>query len=300
MTGRKGHLRFKGISDRTARSYRKEVHRFFVWLELEHLEIPNEVSHLDTLVGEYINVMYQDGDSLSQAGWLLSGLKRFIPSLRHELPTGQQYYNNWVRDHIPQRALPMPWHVLKGLAGAAWNAGHQDLALCLLLGYTFFLRTTEMVTLRIEDIIVSRRFGQIVLTLRQTKTSKQFAQTLVLRHRPLCQVIPAACAHLPTSGPVWRHTARQFRLAFSALLSHFDLSPHGFSLYSIRRGGATHCYVRARDLHQVAIQGRWKDLRTARIYLDDARATLLKFSLPPHLSHALAQATSCWAPLLPG
>jgi site-specific recombinase XerD len=103
------HPKFKGIAPKTARAYRKEIYRFFQYLSSEEVEIPSDVSLLDFLVSEYINVLYQEGDSISQAGWLLSGLKRFIPKLRFRLPTSQQYYNNWLRDHVPMRAVPMPW-----------------------------------------------------------------------------------------------------------------------------------------------------------------------------------------------
>ena len=212
--------------------------------------------------------MFQEGDSLSQAGWLLSGLKRFLPRLRFQLPTAQQYYQNWLRDHVPHRAVPMPWLVAKALASAAWANGHIDLSVLILLGFAFFLRSMEMITLRAENITVDERSHQIVLTLVETKTSKQFQQSLVLRHGGLVKIIAAARSRLPLDGPIWQYSPHLFRQSFSTLLNHFHLTSFNFSLYSLRRGGATHSYTQSRDLNAVAIQGRWKDLRTARIYLD--------------------------------
>ena len=289
------HLKFKGIAPKTARAYRKEIHRFFQYLSSEEVEIPSDVSLLVFLVSEYINVLYQEGDSISQAGWLLSGLKRFIPKLRFRLPTSQQYYNNWVRDHVPMRAVPMPWLVVKGLAGLAWQLGHHDMAALLLVGFCFFLRTMEFITLPRQNIVIDLHTEQVVVTLEKTKTSKQFQQSLVLRHGGLARILMTLYPQLPAKGPIWSTSPKSFRDCFTRLLRHFALHSFDFSLYSIRRGGATHFYTATRDLHYVTLQGRWKDVRTARIYLDDARATLLKLALPPPVTQALQDAAAPWS-----
>ena len=290
----KAHLKYKGITNKTVRCYKKEINRFFLYLEGEGMPLPQTVSQLDYWLGEFINYLYQSGDSLTQAGWVLSGFKRFMPQLKHALPCAQQYYGNRVRDHIPTRALPLPWQVVQAMAACAWQAKHHDVALLLLLGFTFYLRTMEMLSLKVEDVIFSPRNHQVVITLAQTKTSRQFTQRVVLRHRGLVAICQEAFLFLPAQGPIWRHSAATFRRCFQSLLSHLHLGDYGFSAYSIRRGGATHFYVTTRDLNYVAIQGRWKDLRTARIYLDDSRASLLKLSFPPPLLDRLASLSSFW------
>ena len=293
--GPKQHLKYKGIAPKTARCYKKEIHRFFLFLEAEGEPLPSHVSRLDFLLGEFTNTLYQEGDSLTQAGWLLSGFKRFMPQIKYQIPTAQQYYNNWLRDHVPLRAIPLPWVTLGAIASVAWRSNHRDLAVLLLLGFSFFLRTMEFVTLRREDIVFDRRSGRVVVTLHKTKTSRQFQQSLVLHHPALVNILATAMPSLPTSGQIWRGSAASFRRCFHLLLSELQLGDVGFSLYSIRRGGATHLYAATRDLNYVTLQGRWKDFRTARIYLDDARATLLKLSFPPPVSHHLLQLARFWS-----
>ena len=288
------HLKYKGIAPKTSRVYRKEVDRFFQYLSAESIVLPSCLTDLDAILAEYVNVMYQNGDSLTQAGWLLSGLRRFLPEVRFRIPTAQQYYQNWVRDHVPFRAVPLPWLVVKALSAAAYQSGHKDLAVLLLLAFCFFLRSVEFITLRRDQIVLDLQTGQVILTLERTKTSKQFQQSLVLRHRKLTNLLAKALTGLPSSGPIWPYSAAQFRSCFTALLDHFALVPYNFSLYSIRRGGATHSYVQSRDLNSVAIQGRWRDLKTARIYLDDARATLVKLSFAPPISHHLTATAAFW------
>lgn len=51
-------------------------------------------SEVDAAVAHYVNTLYQEGDSLAQAGHFLSGLKRFLPHLRLRLPTSSQNFRN--------------------------------------------------------------------------------------------------------------------------------------------------------------------------------------------------------------
>lgn len=272
----KAHLKFKGITHRTATIYRKEVQKFLRYAEAELGRLPQEADELDQCMAEYINALYQDGEAVSHAGWLLSGFKRFVPSVP------QQYYNNWIRDHIPQRAVPMPWEVAKLIAAKACELGHFDLALLLLLGFAFFLRTMELIFLTTEDIHLDAAASHVVVTLAATKTSRRAAQSLVIQNSTMVQMVQHLLPKLP-KGKIWRFSPKGFRQCYAELLHHVGADPCGFTVYSLRRGGATHSYIQTKSLDYVAVLGRWKDYRTARIYLDDARAVLLKMSFPHDL-----------------
>ena len=78
---------------------------------------------------------------------------------------------------------------------------------------------------------------------------------------------------------LWAWSMSRFRQCFSAYCSSvetLELVP-----YSLRRGGATYFYTKTDSLHAVMVRGRWRDQATARIYLDDARASLILFWLSP-------------------
>ena len=215
----KTHLRFKGITSRTATLYKREVNRFLRYAVAEKGSLPSQVEVLDELLGEYINELYQEGEPISHAGWLLSGFKRFAPDLRKSLVTGQQFYVNWLRDHVPFRAVPMPWSVAKMLAACACQHQTPDLGLLLLLGFSFFLRTMEMVSLSSDDIHVDPLSSSVVITLQHTKTSRNSVQSLVLHRLP--------------KGKIWRYTPSGFRKCFRELLSSVGALPCEFSVYSI-------------------------------------------------------------------
>ena len=40
---------------------------------------------------------------------MLSELQRFMQSLKGQLPTASQYYQNGARGHLPTRAAPLRW-----------------------------------------------------------------------------------------------------------------------------------------------------------------------------------------------
>ena len=90
-----------GAQKRTVQLYRREVSLFFEYLEFMRLPLPSSYPLLDQRVADYINHLFQEGESISKAGWLLSGLRRFYPRVRKELCLAQQWYTNWAREHTP-------------------------------------------------------------------------------------------------------------------------------------------------------------------------------------------------------
>ena len=53
---------------------------------------------------------------MSAAGHTLSGIKRFIPELKLQLPVSTQYFRNWQRCHKPVKAFPVSWELLQAMA----------------------------------------------------------------------------------------------------------------------------------------------------------------------------------------
>ncbi len=232
--------------------------RFFEYLEREEIEIPATAVDLDERMSEFINVLYQEGESISHAGWLLSGMKRFLPRVRRDLLTSQQFYNNWVRDHTPVRAVPFPWVVVRMMAGLAFRAGHPDVALLLLLGFSFFLRTMEMLNLVSTDVVVDPFRGATFVALKNTKTPRQYQQSLAFQNPQLARLVVLLKRSVPLEGVIWRYSPYTFRQCFTLLLEELHLGHLNFSIYSLRRGGATHSYVQSQNLDKVARQGRQK------------------------------------------
>ena len=59
------HLRFAGLQRRTLRAYRQGLDRFMLFAKVEKLPLRTQ-KQLDVAVGEYLNALFQEGDSLAQ------------------------------------------------------------------------------------------------------------------------------------------------------------------------------------------------------------------------------------------
>lgn len=274
------HLRYAGISERTLRIYKREVAYFFNYLELHDVSLPRSFARLDAEVAEYINHLYQEDEAISRAGWLLSGLKRLYPRVRRELAISQQWYNNWCRSHTPHRATPLTWQITQAFIGLCLEQRWFRLALLLLTGFIFFLRLGEILALEFEDFAIHRGESTVLIRIAASKTSPLAQQSLVHEDATLASLVSHILRLLPSAGRVWLFSATYFRTCFKAFNDFFNLGPYNFVPYSIRRGGATYFYILFGSLDRVVTRGRWKDVNTARIYLDDARATFIRMQLP--------------------
>ena len=79
--------------------------------------------------------MYQEGEPISYAGDLLSGVSRWLPGSKAKIPTARLWFKSWGREVVRMRALPIPVKIIKGLAGVALAMGRPDLAALLPLGF---------------------------------------------------------------------------------------------------------------------------------------------------------------------
>lgn len=181
------HLKYVGIRPRTLRLYRFEALQFFSYLATLGLGLPSTFARLDDLLAEYINFLLQEGESISRVGWVLSGFCRFYPRVRKELAVSQQWYNNWTRAHVPERAPPITWKILRAGVALCEKENWSHLGATLLMGFIFMLRTQEMLLLTTDDILFLN--GTIAIRLVATKTSRQYEQSLSFDDSKLVRIL---------------------------------------------------------------------------------------------------------------
>ena len=278
---RSKHLREAGIAKRTIKIYEREVSLFLSFLHVAKIPLPSNFRALDNEVSEFINLMYQEGESISRAGWLLSGLKRLYPRCRRELCISQQWYTNWTREHVPTRATPRTWEMVQAFIGLCLRQKWPHLGLIFLLGFVFFLRIGEVIGLALTDIECDLTTSTVLIRLVNTKTSRQHQQFVAHTDSNFALLTHYFLRSVDPSIPLWPCSLSYFRICFRAVTSFFDLDELNLVPYSLRRGGASYFYGAQKALDFVMIQGRWKDQRTARLYLDDARASLISMQLSP-------------------
>ena len=145
--------------------------------------------------------------------------------------------------------------------------------------FSGILRTGEAVSLRRSHIAVSP--VKAVFTFENSKGKSRFGDVEgseaddpeFLLH------LEAYLNQLQASDLLLRRSAVEFRAVFKRAMTELGLQEFGFQPYSLRRGGATADFLRHGKMDVTADKGRWKDRRTARIYVNTAVAarTELRF-----------------------
>ena len=169
----KRHLKYVGISDKTAARYRKQLLKFFEYVDLHGHKMPNSMEKLDFLAGEYVNHLYQEMEPYGYAGDFISALRRYYPACRRHVETAGLFFKNWKRGLSLRQALPIPADILCGMAGAAIAEGSPRTAVTLLIGFRGLLRTSELVNLKKNQISIVSCGSLLVISLPDSKGAKR-------------------------------------------------------------------------------------------------------------------------------
>ena len=83
----------------------------------------------------------------------------------------------------------------------------------------------------------------------------------------------------PAHLPLLQSSPSSFRAFFYRSLEQLGLDSFKFQFYSLRRGGATHLYQMQWSVQDIMVRGRWSDVRTCKIYIQDGVAQLSSMQL---------------------
>ena len=273
----KTHLKFAGLTPSTLRAYKRAVHAFLIFAKKTDVATIRP-SKLDSLVADYLNECFQEGEPISYCGHLLSAIKRFHPSLRSHLPVSSQYYKNWCKVYKPQRATPASWELVEAMIGFCVSNHQLPLAFLLGVGFDAMLRTSELLSLTHQHVLLSPHLTQASLVIPSSKTSQGNPQVLRISDKFLLKLAAAVVKPRSKLKPLWVGSASDFRKQFDLVLQRLGFPSKSYVPYALRRGGATYHFLRWGSLDSTVLKGRWACSRTARQYLDDGTAQLAHIS----------------------
>lgn len=288
-----GSLRELTVQAPTRARYEKALSGFLKFVNHNGLTIPHHKDQLDPLVCDYIEHLWSSGAGRAQASDTVASLQDFLPKLRHQMPGAWRLLKTWSINEIPNRAPPLPEHVLHALCG--WGAfhGHFSFAISLLIGFYGMMRTGEILALHRKDFYSEVNSKKALISLGFTKGGKRAgaAESVVIAHdtavRPIQRwmKLTRPADYLTSSPTKWRSL-------FSEAISSLGITEFGFRPYSLRRGGATWWFGKHHSLDQILVQGRWQAAKTARIYINEGLAILAELQLKqsdPRLKPFLTQ-----------
>ena len=264
------------ITAKTKHRYDYAVAWFFAWLSATGFEVPATLLEFDDLVALAVDTAWQEGESRSLVGDLLSGLCHHLNPLRTRLPSGWRLWSAWGRLELPSRAWPLLPVQLEAMCYVASQWEMLDVAIVLWIGFQGLLRTAEYTTLAVGQLHFQPDLNAFFVSLPFTKGSarKGAPEGVAIQHHGFTQLLAQFCNGLSPGDPLLRRTAAQFRAAFNALVAAIRLEGE-YRPYSIRRGGATAWFRQCASLDETTDRGRWSNSRTARIYVNTALADLI-------------------------
>ena len=264
------------VSSKTQARYKNARQRFYDFLHQNKLQIPSKRDLFDSLVSEYVEFLWSEGEGRGLAADTIAGLQDLDPKLKGHLQQTWRLMKTWTTQEIPNRAPPLPEQAVFAMAGWGFFHGHFSFSVSILVCFYAMLRTGEVLGIRNSDISMNSPTSPAVISLGLTKGGKRTgaAESVTLTAAVAlkwlwhwkCQNGPRTS--LCPSASVWR-------TMFKRCLSLFEFRP-----YSLRRGGSTFWFSKHGSLDRLLIAGRWQAARTARIYINEGLSVLAELHLP--------------------
>eukprot|EP00438_Fugacium_kawagutii_P035425 Skav206960 [mRNA] locus=scaffold255:97287:103925:- [translate_table: standard] len=232
-----GTLRDLTVQPATKKRYTSAVDTFLRFLKTEGKTLPRDKSLVDPLACEFLEHLWSSGGGRGQACDTLAGLQDAQPNLKGQLPGAWRLLRTWHVNEIPNRAPPLPEHLVQAMAGWAFFKEHYTFGISLLVGFYTMLRTGEVLGLRSSHMLSSPRERQVLISLGLTKGGKRqgAAESVILGYEPIVRLVQRWKSLAQPVTPL-AVTAASWRKLFNSALEALHITEFGFRPYSLRRG----------------------------------------------------------------
>eukprot|EP00439_Symbiodinium_sp_Y106_P080790 s383_g19.t1 len=139
-----GTLRENTVGLKARKRYNSAMSTFYAFCQSRKVLIPDKGDALDEIFSDFIEFLWECGDSLSLVTDALSGLQDLRPHLRGHLNLSWRLVKTWQRLEIPHRAPPLPEDLLHAMCGYFLNLGDAQMSLALETAFYGVLRTGEL------------------------------------------------------------------------------------------------------------------------------------------------------------
>ena len=276
------------ITPRTRELYTRQVRKV-----IHIVEKASSDTNLDDRLSTWVQQRWEKGTPLYKVSATLCGLHFFLPWTKRKLPQCWRLHAVWRRIELPARAPPIPKSFLFSIANFAIQRDDWVFAAMLVLGFCCLLRTGELLSTKLEDLLITDDQGLVRLPKTKTSQRKNAPEVVVFDH-PWALCLLRGVLDLEHSlgrsrGLLWLQSAGAFRKRFRSYMRFFKLSHLLFRPYSLRRGGATDMFLQTGSYDLVLEKGRWQSTKVAKVYIQEGLSRLPQLALPQAtLDHLLA------------
>ena len=128
----------------------------------------------DEDAARFIEHLWETGAPKSDASYALAAIQFYRHQAKHHLPWSWKLVKTWNQLELPTRATPLTPEWVMALAGKAFEWRQMRMGWLLLVGFSLFLRTGELVELKAKQVSLSTSVSyQSVVYLNNTKTTRR-------------------------------------------------------------------------------------------------------------------------------
>ena len=263
---KRGRLRDQVISARTLKLYRAATAEFYRWCRREGIKTPQDVVTFDSIVSQWAEALYQEGDMKCVLNRGLCGLAHLVPALRGRLPGSWRLYHAWSKTDERRQAPPIELLLAQAFAGYFVAAGEAGAALCILAAHDCILRNSEFYELRTGDLVAPKQ--GLLLSLRDTKMGQRLGvtQQVLCKNKWLVGRLRRWASTLARGETIMQCSQVRFRWVWAQARKELRVAER-YTPYGLRRGGATSCFRETGSFDRVCDRGRWGIVSACRIYV---------------------------------
>ena len=278
------------VTPGTLKKYHRHVCDFAKWTIDNHEDPDIDDAEFDELLLDYIHELYESGRGKSSAACTYYGIVHYLPHLRRRLPCSYQAVRGWLKQQPGRSYPPMTWELAAAVAARLAKSGHYAAGVGVLLAFDCFLRVSELVGLRREDVAdygdrrIAVEHKGMIIRIRTAKTGKE--QWVRVLDTKVMELVRALVRSTRPGQLLFNFSSASFRRYFKGACADLGLSPL-YVPHSLRHGGATRYYEVLRwSVEDILERGRWASTKSARRYIQSGVAMLLSMKAPKAV-HAL-------------
>jgi len=298
--------------DRLTAGYRARLGRAFYMFSCWHYGrsgrsvsgLLHDVAALNGALVEFAQACYDSG----KAEWLPRYAILFCQtqnrSLKGMLKPAWDSIAAWKTIEPSQMRLPMRLEVVRALAYFGILAGLMlepsrywewlSFGICLRVGFFGLLRPGELLDIQRSHLQLPSpgmfQTLQMALISIPNPKNRAFAARQQMRRVKDRATVAWLCWYirgLPRSSALWPFGRCRFCSLLGQALGFFGMSQLGFSVGSLRAGGATWMLETGHSLADIQFAGGWSNPRTLSHYVQEATSAMTLLSLEPHLLRRL-------------
>ena len=248
----------------------------------------SDLPSLEAALVDWMEERHELGCGAYAGNCVVYAIKLLSKRIFDELVEARALLRDWNTVARTQHWPPLPFPLVFLLAEDQVNRGRRDVALSFLLAFGGLLRISEVVGMRVQDVVFpedARFYGitYVILALEHTKTGDDLSSEI--RAEWIWPLLRAWVRVRATGGPQARlfPSAPELRAHLHQSLVTLGVAHVGFVFHSLRAGGAFHLLNRGISLEETLRLGRWRRPESARPYLQKLRALAAGNALPPIL-----------------